>query len=193
MLTWTERDVGWKSLLPGSLKRFMSAMRMGSDDVQIGGLAVQIPYADVLGEGLEAPRLRPDPASGMVSGPVLPERPAIVPRCAQGFVSCACSRAGFFPGTPVFCASVGGVAELQPHEFTMRIIQGQRCATTSRGTKIVVASPQKRRMLRKIPAGALQRKLAYGHPASCYRPFGGLSARGVAKSNPAIENFEERS
>ena len=46
-------------------------------------------------------RVRLDPASGMVSGPVLPERPAKVPGGAQGFVPDSGRQAILFPRAPV--------------------------------------------------------------------------------------------
>ena len=70
--------------------------------MDFGGLSVRISCGDALAEGLEAPHFRLDPASDMVSGPSLPERPAIVPGGAKGFVSGDCRRAVLFPRPTVF-------------------------------------------------------------------------------------------
>lgn len=58
----------------------------GAADLDFGGLSVRVSCGDALAEGLEAAYFCLDPASDMVSGPALPECPAIVPGGAQGFV-----------------------------------------------------------------------------------------------------------
>jgi len=82
------------SAVPRAEKRFISAMRIWIS-------AVWVSCSDAFTESLEAPHLRLDPASDMVSCPAFPERPAIVPGCAQGFVSGDCCRAVLFPGPTV--------------------------------------------------------------------------------------------
>lgn len=74
----------------------------GDADLDFGGLSVRVSCGDALAEGLEAPHFRLDPAPDMVSGPPLPERPAIVPGGAKGFVSGDCRRTAIFPRPPVF-------------------------------------------------------------------------------------------
>jgi len=59
------------------------AVHEGDADVDFGSLAVGVSCGDALAEGLEAAHLCLDPAAGVVSGPVLPERSAVVP---QGMV-----------------------------------------------------------------------------------------------------------
>jgi hypothetical protein len=71
-------------------------------DLDFGGLAVWVSRGDALAAGVEAAHLCLDPASGVVSGPALPECPAVVPGGAQCFVSGDRSWAVFFPGPPVF-------------------------------------------------------------------------------------------
>jgi len=73
-----------------------------------------LPCGDALAEGFEAPhplpgngllanheRVRLDPASCMVSGPALPECPAVVPGGAQGFVSEDRGGEVLFPRSPI--------------------------------------------------------------------------------------------
>lgn len=55
--------------------------------MDFGGLAVWVSRGDPLAEGLEAAHLGLSAAAGVVSGPPLPERPAVVPCGAQGFVA----------------------------------------------------------------------------------------------------------
>ena len=69
--------------------------------MDFGGLAVWVSGGDSFAEGLEAPHLRLDPASDVVSRPSLPECPAVVPGGAEGFVSGDCGRAVIFPRPPV--------------------------------------------------------------------------------------------
>jgi hypothetical protein len=64
-------------------------------------LAVGVSGGDAFAEGLEAPHLRLDPTSDVVSRPSLPECPAVVPGGAEGFVSGDCGRAILFPRPPV--------------------------------------------------------------------------------------------
>ena len=77
-------------------------------DLDFGGLAVGVSCGDTFAEGREAAHLRLDAASGMVSGPAFPERPAVVPCGAQCFVSGLRCRAVFLPEpeqlSPVFLA-----------------------------------------------------------------------------------------
>jgi hypothetical protein len=88
----------------------VEAIDEGNPDLDFGVLAVGVSCGDALTEGLEAAhplpgnglpanheRVRLDPASDVVSGPPLPERPAIVASGAQGLVSRNCSRAIFLP------------------------------------------------------------------------------------------------
>ena len=56
---------------------------------------------DARAEGLQTPHLRFDPAADMVSGPSLPERPAMVPGGTQGFVFGHCGRAILYPRASV--------------------------------------------------------------------------------------------
>ena len=70
-------------------------------DVDFGGLAVRVPCGDALAECLETSHFRLDPASCVVSGPVLPERPAVAFRGAQRLVPGLCCWAVFLPRTPV--------------------------------------------------------------------------------------------
>ena len=65
--------------------------------MDFGGLAIGVSRCDALAEGLEAAHLRFDPAADMVSRPALPEGPAVVSRCAQGFVPNPRSRAVLLP------------------------------------------------------------------------------------------------
>jgi hypothetical protein len=79
-------------------------------DLDFGGLAVGVSCGDAFAKDLQSAhplpgsrlranneRFRLDPASYMVSGPALPERPAIVPGGAQSFGPDDCSRAVLFP------------------------------------------------------------------------------------------------
>ena len=66
----------------------VEAVHEGDTDVDFGGLAVWISCGDALTEGLEASHLCLGAAAGVVSGPPLPERSAVVTRGAQGFVAC---------------------------------------------------------------------------------------------------------
>jgi hypothetical protein len=70
-------------------------------DLDFSSLAVGISRGDAFPERLEAAHLCLDPASGVVSGPALPERPAIVAGGAQGFVPGRCRRAVLFPKSAV--------------------------------------------------------------------------------------------
>jgi hypothetical protein len=80
----------------------MSATRIWISDVRLSGcLAVWVPCGDALAEGFQAPYLRLDPASDMVSCPVLPECPAVVPGGAQVLISRNRRWAILFPGSPV--------------------------------------------------------------------------------------------
>jgi hypothetical protein len=78
----------------------LSPLASGHAD-DLGRLAVWVPCGDALTEGFQAPHLRLDPASDVVSGPALPECPAIVLGGAQSFVSRDCGRAVLFPRAPV--------------------------------------------------------------------------------------------
>lgn len=69
--------------------------------MDFGGLAVGVSRHDAFAEGLEAARLRLDPAAGVRSRPAFPEDATVVTSGAQGFVSGASRRAVFFPGPPV--------------------------------------------------------------------------------------------
>ena len=53
--------------------------------LDFGSHAIWVSGADAFAKGLEAPHHRPDPASGVVSGPALPECPAIVSGWLAGF------------------------------------------------------------------------------------------------------------
>ena len=64
-------------------------------------MSVRVSGADAVSERFEASHLRLDPASDMVSGPTLPECPAVVPGGTQGFVSGNRGGAVFFPRPPV--------------------------------------------------------------------------------------------
>ena len=77
------------------------AVHQGDADVDLCGLPVGVSCAYAFSEGLEAAHLRFDPASGMVPGPPLPERPAIVPCGTQGLVSGPCRRAVPLPRSSV--------------------------------------------------------------------------------------------
>jgi len=79
----------------------LEAICQGDADLDFGSLAVWVSRGDTLSKGLEAPHLCLDPASGVISGPALPERPAMVPGGAQGIVSGDCGRAILFPRPPV--------------------------------------------------------------------------------------------
>ena len=79
----------------------VEAVDEGDADLDFGGLAVGVSCSDTFAEGLEAPHLRLDPAPGVVSCPALPERPAVVPGRAQGFVSGNRGRAVLFPRSPI--------------------------------------------------------------------------------------------
>lgn len=67
--------------------------------MDFGGLAVGVSCGDALAKGIQAAHPRLDPASGVVSRPTFPERPAVVAGGAQCLVSGVCSRAVFFPKT----------------------------------------------------------------------------------------------
>lgn len=82
------------SAVPSALKRLMRETRIWIS-------AVWLSCSDTFAEGLEAPHLRLDPAPGVVSCPALPERPAVVPGRAQGFVSGNRGRAVLFPRSPI--------------------------------------------------------------------------------------------
>jgi hypothetical protein len=69
--------------------------------LDFGGLEVRVSAADALAKYLEAPHLRFDPASDIVSGSSLPERSAAVPGGANGFVPGDCRWANFFPWSVV--------------------------------------------------------------------------------------------
>lgn len=69
--------------------------------MDFGGLAVGVSRGDALAEGLEAPHLGLGAAAGVVSGPPLPERPAVVARGAQGFVACLGGRAILLPRSTI--------------------------------------------------------------------------------------------
>ncbi len=73
-------------------------------DLDFGGLAVRVSWGDAFSERLQAARLRLDPAADMVSGPPLPERPAIVPSRTQGFISSDCGWAILVPRSPILAA-----------------------------------------------------------------------------------------
>jgi hypothetical protein len=64
-------------------------------------LSVWIARGDAFFEDLEAAHLRLDAASDMVSGPTLPERPAVVPGGSEGFVAGGGGRTVLFPGPTV--------------------------------------------------------------------------------------------
>ena len=70
-------------------------------DLDFGGLAVRVSCGDAFAKGLEAPHLRLDPASDVVSCPALPECPAVMPCGAEGLVSGSRCRAILFPGPTV--------------------------------------------------------------------------------------------
>ena len=73
----------------------------GDADLDFGSLVVWVSRGDTLPKGLEAPHLCLDPTSCVISGPALPERPAIVPGGAQGIVSRNRRWAILFPRPPV--------------------------------------------------------------------------------------------
>lgn len=75
----------------------IEAVDEGDADLDFGGLAVWVSRGDAFSECLEAPHLGLDPASEVISGPALPERPSIVPGGTQRFVAGDCGRAVFFP------------------------------------------------------------------------------------------------
>lgn len=79
----------------------VEAIDKGDPDVDFGGLAIWIPRGDALTEGLQASHLGLDSATGVVSGPPLPECPTVVTRGAQGFVARLGSRAVLFPSSTV--------------------------------------------------------------------------------------------
>jgi len=79
----------------------VAAICQGDADLDFGNLAVWVSRSDTLLKGLEAPYLCLDPASGVISGPALPERPAMVPGGTQGIVSRNRRRAVLFPQPPV--------------------------------------------------------------------------------------------
>lgn len=68
------------------------AVHQGDAYLDFRSLTVWVSGGDTLTESFEAPHLCLDPASDVVSGPALPECPAIVPGGTQGFVSSDCSR-----------------------------------------------------------------------------------------------------
>jgi len=70
-------------------------------DVDFGGLAVGVSGGDARAECLEASHLRLDTASGVVSGPVLPERATVVFRAVQRLVPGLCRGAVFLPEAPI--------------------------------------------------------------------------------------------
>lgn len=79
----------------------VEAVDEGDADLDFGGLAVGVSCRDAFAKGLQAPHFCLDPASDVISGPSLPERPAIVPGGAQGLVSSDCRRAVLFPRPPI--------------------------------------------------------------------------------------------
>ena len=72
-------------------------------------------FGGALAEGLEAPHLGLDAATGVVSGPPLPERLAILARGAQGFVA----RAGSWP--VLFISRFSGSPERRYWICTFRV------------------------------------------------------------------------
>ncbi len=77
------------------------AVHQGDAYLDFRSLTVGVSGGDALTEGFETPHLCLDPASDVVSGPALPECPAIVPGGTQGFVSSDCSRTVLLPRPPV--------------------------------------------------------------------------------------------
>ena len=79
----------------------VEAVDEGDADPDFGRLAVGVSSGDAFTESFQAPHPLPgnglfanhervdlDPAAGVISRPALPERSAVVPCGAQGFVSC---------------------------------------------------------------------------------------------------------
>ena len=79
----------------------IEAVHQCDADLDSGGLPIRVSRGDASPKGLEAAHLRLDPTSGVVSGPAFPERPAVVPGGAQGFVSGDRGLAVLFPRPPV--------------------------------------------------------------------------------------------
>lgn len=73
------------------------AIHEGDPNVDFGGLAIRVSCSDALAEGLKASHLRLEPDSDVVSRPLLPECPDLVPGGTAGFVSGDRGRAVFFP------------------------------------------------------------------------------------------------
>jgi hypothetical protein len=84
------------SAVPSALKRLTSATRIWISAVWRSGS-----FIDAFPKGFEAAHLNPDPATGIVSCPALPERTTIMPGGAQGFVSGPGCRAILFPRSTV--------------------------------------------------------------------------------------------
>ena len=79
----------------------IEAVHQGDAGLDFCGLSARVSRGDAFAEGFEATHPGFDPSSGVVSGPPFPERPAIVARGAQGFVTGSCCRAVLFPGSTV--------------------------------------------------------------------------------------------
>ena len=62
-----------------SCAELIEALDEGDADLDFGSLAVWVSRGDAFSECLEASHLGLDPASDLISGPALPERPSIVP------------------------------------------------------------------------------------------------------------------
>jgi len=108
------------------------AVHQRDADLDFCGLAVGVSRGDAFSEGLQASHLGLDATSAMISGPTLPERPAVVPGGAQGFVAGAGCRTVLFPWAPVLADrdDRGGLAVDDGGVASARVIGAVRCPAT---------------------------------------------------------------
>ena len=85
---------------PGRCRGGVDAVYGCDADMDFCGLAVRVSCGGAVSEGLGAPHLCPDPASGIVFGPAFPDRPSVVARDTEGFGPGDCGRAVHFPRSP---------------------------------------------------------------------------------------------
>lgn len=101
-------------------------------DLDFGNLAVRVPCSDALAEVFETPHLCLDPPAGVVSGPALPEFPAVVTGGAQGFVSGDRGGAILFSRPSILADrnDRGGIAVVDRRMAAARVVSaiGRRCA-----------------------------------------------------------------
>lgn len=98
------------------------AVDEGHSDLNFCGLAVRVSGGDAFAKGFQAAHLGLDAAAGVVSGPALPECPAVVPGGTQGFAAADTATNGDFrdnlprlgdPQCDVLCRS--GLTDPQPN------------------------------------------------------------------------------